>query len=131
MSSIEEVEILKRRGLAMLGYARGALGRGHYDLAMFFSEQALQLFIKAVVLMLLGYTPRTHGIKELPGVVATALYELGKEDAAVKIAEASRRRRREPATLEEAYITSRHLAREFEKVEAEKALETATDLKKL
>ncbi|MCU7787771.1 HEPN domain-containing protein [Pyrobaculum sp. 3827-6] len=48
MSSIEEVEILKRRGLAMLGYAREALGRGHYDLAMFFSEQALQLFIKAV-----------------------------------------------------------------------------------
>ena len=131
MSSIEEVEILKRRGLAMLGYAREALGRGHYDLAMFFSEQALQLFIKAVVLRLLGYTPRTHGIKELPGVVATALRELGKVDAAVKIAEASRRRRREFATLEEAYITSRHLAREFEKEEAEKALETATDLKKL
>ncbi|MCU7787770.1 HEPN domain-containing protein [Pyrobaculum sp. 3827-6] len=79
--------------------------------------------------MLLGYTPRTHGIKELPGVVATALRGLGKVDAAVKIAEASRRRRREPATLEEVYITSRHFAREFEKEEAEKALETATDMK--
>ncbi|MGC9171160.1 MAG: HEPN domain-containing protein, partial [Thermoproteus sp.] len=50
MGSIEEVEILKRRGLAMLKYAREALRRGHNDLAMFFSEQALQLSTKAVVL---------------------------------------------------------------------------------
>jgi len=77
MGSIDLVELLKKRSSLFYEYAREALSRGHYDMAMFHAEQALQLRLKALALRILGYIPRIHSVRELL-VVAKSLDAVGR-----------------------------------------------------
>jgi HEPN domain-containing protein len=48
-------------------------------------EQAAQLRVKSVILRILGYTPRTHRVRELLAVLAEALSSLNKSSLASRI----------------------------------------------
>ncbi|MEM1931586.1 MAG: HEPN domain-containing protein [Sulfolobales archaeon] len=80
--------------------------KGFYDLAMFSFEQSLQLFLEAALLSLGVDYPRTHSIRRLLELV----HELtGDENVKELWVEHSV----ELALLEDAYITSRYVPRDF------------------
>ncbi|MEM1623495.1 MAG: HEPN domain-containing protein [Sulfolobales archaeon] len=80
--------------------------KGFYDLAMFSFEQSLQLFLEVALLSLGVDYPRTHSIRRLLELV----HELtGDENVKELWVEHSV----ELALLEDAYITSRYVPRDF------------------
>ncbi len=125
MSSYSYVELLRRRARSFLSYAEEALTRRDYDLACFFAEQALQLYLKALILRILGYTPRTHRLTELLGIVTRALRELGRQDLADRISSELRKWRRDIAMLVDAYTGARYLHHAYEKEDAEVCIDIA------
>ncbi len=63
--SFREYENLKKRGKSFLELAKYSLSRGFYELAVFNSHQAAELFTKGVLLKVVGTYPRTHDLLEL------------------------------------------------------------------
>jgi len=84
--------------------------RGFYDLVAFSLEQSLQLYLKAYILKLGADYPRTHSIRRLLDFI----YELTKHN---KIKDILQKYSVELALLEDVYITSRYIAREFRQEE--------------
>ena len=77
MSKIEEVEVLIRRAKDFLSNAKHLLTEGVYDLSAFNSEQALQLYMKAILLEKLGDYPKSHSLK----FIAKQLAEISVENS--------------------------------------------------
>jgi len=125
MSSVGDVDMLRRRSEGFMSHAREALRRGEYDLACFFAEQALQLRLKALIFRVLGVLPRTHGVRELLGVVSSALEEIGRADLAEEVSKLAREFRTQLKVLDEAYIASRYLAREYTAEDASESVDLA------
>ncbi len=122
MTRVDEAEIIKDRVLAMLRASRHHLSAGDYDLASFLAEQAAQLYLKYVLLMLTGEMPRTHSIRELLQILGKVV---NKED---KISEFIRCHRSMLIRLEDAYIASRHLLRRYDRDEAKELVDFAEEL---
>jgi HEPN domain-containing protein len=113
MSSKEEVEILKNRAKSFLEISKICHKKHKFDLPVSNCEQATQLFLKAFLLEKQGWYPKTHSIFELMKLASKfkpKLKNLVKnETLAISL-------------FEDSYITSRYVARIFEKEESEKAL---------
>ncbi len=125
MSHIREVELFKKRSKIMLKEARAQLSKGHYDLAVFLAEQAVQLYLKAVILNKTGTMSRTHTIRDLMGALRIIYPKKAKEiDNFVK------QNRSLFIRLEEAYISSRYLFREYREDEAEELVKFAEEVMK-
>ncbi len=120
----EAVARLKRRARAFLEAAGQA---GDSDLKAFLSEQAMQLYAKAVLLELFGEETRTHSIRELLGLLARRLREAGYEEEALRVMEYVARERLTLLEAEEAYITARY-GLGYTGEEAERLLEAAARL---
>ncbi|MGB9895997.1 MAG: HEPN domain-containing protein, partial [Thermoproteota archaeon] len=106
---MSEVRLLRRGAKAFLG-AFDSLNSGDYDLASFLSEQAIQLHLKSILLEKLGDYPRTHSISLLISI----LKKTSSYDALVKFLE---ERRKDVSLMEDAYIASRYLVREYTREE--------------
>lgn len=106
MTKREEFETLVRRSRHFCETASMQFERGFYDLAVFSLEQCVQLYLKAVMLKLGVDYPRMHSIRRLLEVV----YELTNGS---KVMELVSKYSVELALLEDAYITSRYVVREF------------------
>jgi len=78
-----------------------------YDLALVYLEQALQLFLKAILLERFGNFPKTHKIKELLNLLG---FKLSEEEILIV------------NLLEDVYIGGRYLEKEYSKEEYEIAL---------
>lgn len=115
MSKKEEEKNLLKRAERFLETAEYQLNRGFYDLAVFSLEQALQLFLKAKLLANGVDYPRTHSVRSL----LEALMEVAEEDRAV-IKRILDTHLMDFGVLEDAYITSRYVMREFRREEAER-----------
>lgn len=94
------------------------LREGSYDIAAFMAEQAVQLFLKSVIFELTGEVPRTHACRQLMSALrdllgCSSLDDFIRENRSLFI------------RLEEAYIGSRYLPREYEKEEAEELVHFA------
>lgn len=63
--SHRESENLKRRGRAFLELGEYSLSRGFHDVAVFHAHQAVEPFVKGVLLEVVGTYPRTHDLMEL------------------------------------------------------------------
>ncbi|MEM4866939.1 MAG: HEPN domain-containing protein [Sulfolobales archaeon] len=102
----DEVNSLLERSRRFYESALFQIEKGFYDLAMFSFEQSLQLFLKAALLSLGVDYPRTHSIRRLLELI----HELtGDENVKELWVEHSV----ELALLEDAYITSRYVPRDF------------------
>ncbi len=117
--SRDEIEILRKRSENFLKNAEKLLGEGIYDLAAFNLQQAVELFLKYRLFLLLGEYPRTHSIKRLLREIGKTV---GKEKEVEKFMNENIDR---ISNLENAYITSRYLPTEFERREVENMLEVA------
>ena len=61
----------------MLDSAKRSLGSGDYDIAAFMAEQAVQLFLKSIILEVSGEMPRTYSIRQLFNALKLVL---GRQD---------------------------------------------------
>lgn len=110
--------VLKRRARAFLESAKFDFERKNYDLVLFHVEQFLQLYIKYLLYLRLGDYPKTHSLTRL-------LKDLGKiyqEDILRNFYEENLEMIN---LLEEAYITSRYIPREYDEEIAERVLKFA------
>lgn len=118
MSHIEEVRLMKKRAKAFFKRAIDSLNDGDYDIASFLAEQAVQLALKSLILEKLGDYPRTHSLRRLVDL-------LGKFAEYRDLAEYLGENWRELRLMEDAYIASRYLLREYDKQEAEALIRLA------
>ncbi|GAB6134777.1 HEPN domain-containing protein [Thermococcus prieurii] len=112
----EEVETLLRRSEDYLELANEAFEREKYDTAVFLAEQALQLYLKALIVKYSDVRLRTHSVRELLKGVGDAL---GAED---EVAEFVRQNRRILRELEEAYTGARYEPRAYHREDAEELM---------
>jgi len=117
---MDEVAIL-RRTKAFLNRALDSLEAKDYDVASFLSEQAVQLYLKSLLLEELGDYPRTHSI-------STLLTILGKVEKYKNVAKILEIKKREIRLMEDAYISSWYLVRKFEEEEAQTLIKLAKEI---
>ena len=92
--------------------------RGDYDLVLFHVEQFLQLYVKYLLYLSLGDYPKTHSLTRL----LKDLKKVRQEDVLKRFYDENLEMIN---LLEEAYITSRYLPREYDEEIARRALEFA------
>ena len=109
-------EFLKRRAKAFLEDAQGDFARGNYDLVLFHVEQFLQLYFKHLIYKRIGDYPKTHSLIRLIRDVMKVYDESSLREFYDKNLETL-------YLLEEAYIASRYLPREYDREIAERILE--------
>ena len=112
---------MRRRATSFLSRALDSLNSGDYDLAVFLAEQSVQLHLKSILLEKIGDYPRVHSILTLASI-------LKRLPECKDLAELLERRRLEARSLEDAYIASRYLPREYAKEEAEALVNFAREV---
>jgi len=113
VSALEEFNTLLRRSRGFLETAKMQINAGMYDLAAFSLEQALQLYLKAMLLKYGGAYPRTHSVRRLFELLA----ETVPADKRGLVSELARKYMLHLSILEDAYVTSRYVVREFSRDE--------------
>lgn len=104
--------------------ARFQIDVGIYDLAVFNLEQALQLFLRAKLLELGVQYPRTHSLRQLLKLLqAVAQGERGR-----LAGELLDKYLLELGALEDAYINSRYIPREYTRDEAERLFKVVLEI---
>jgi len=111
VARIEEYNYLLERSRRFLITAEMQIERGFYDLAIYSLEQALQLYLRACLLKLGVDYPRTHSVRRLLELIYRLTGSEGIKRVLVDYAI-------ELGVLEDAYITSRYIAREYSEEEA-------------
>jgi len=112
MSRIREIELLRRRARSFLARALESFDVGDYDIAVFLAEQAVQLHLKSVLLEKVGDYPKVHSIMTHASILA----RLPECRGLTSFLEENRAK---VGLLEDAYIASRYLVREYTREEAE------------
>jgi HEPN domain-containing protein len=120
----EEEKNLLRRAKEFLETAEYQASKGFFDLAVFSLEQALQLFLKAKILVHGVNYPRTHSVRELLEILSKIVSE-DKKDIIKNMLQSYLL---ELGMLEDAYITSRYVMREFTKKETEKLTKAVKEI---
>ncbi|HDI31634.1 MAG TPA: HEPN domain-containing protein [Thermofilum sp.] len=124
VSRIEEYKVLIRRSHEFLTEAEEALRSNRYDLACFFAEQAVQLFLKATLLKLVGDYPRTHYVR----VLISKLVEVLPEDRARVIKNFVRDNRARLSELEDAYLMSRYTVKVYSRSDSRDMVDLAKEV---
>lgn len=119
--SYRGVSLLRDRSLRMLGSAKRSLLGGDYDIAAFMADQAVKLYLKSVILELTGEMPRVHAVRQLFHGLKVVL------DRSVEVDRFVRENRSLLIRLEDAYISSRYIPREYEKDKAEELVKFAEE----
>ncbi len=111
MSRNEEYQYLLRRSKEFYETALMQIDKGFLGLAALSLEQSLQLFLKAKLLENGLDYPRTHSIRRLLELLA----EVIDMPLSQKINQLIDKYSLELALLEDAYVTSRYIPRDFRK----------------
>jgi HEPN domain-containing protein len=117
LTHIEEYKYPLKRSRRFLETAELQLDRRFYDLAVFSLEQSLQLYLKAYLLKLGLEFTKKWSIRRLLELI----YKITNSE---EIRGALTNYAVELGSLEDAYITSRYVAREYCEEEARKLLQT-------
>jgi len=108
-------EILKKRALSFLRDAREDFKHGDYDLVLFYVEQFMQLFLKFLMYRKISDYSKTHSIIKLLRDLTKVYEGCGLESFVNENLEML-------YLLEESYISSRYLPREYDEEIASRAL---------
>ena len=131
MNSINLVNTLKERALTFLKYAKKAYEEGDYDFSIFNIEQYLQLSLKAIILRLTGYIPKTHSIKHLLALLVEILKKLSREEYVVRIENLLKHYRKTLEKIDEAYTGARYLMKKYSREDVEKVLKVCEKISNL
>ncbi len=118
----EDVERLLERSMWFFETALMQAGRGFYDLAVFSLEQSLQLYLKSCLLRLGVDYPRTHSVRKLLEIIRDITGDRDVEEILSRYAV-------ELGSLEDAYITSRYVARTYTAGEVERLKNTVEEIR--
>jgi HEPN domain-containing protein len=121
VARIEEYNYLLERSRRFLITAEMQIERGFYDLAIYSLEQALQLYLEACLLKLGVDYPRTHSVRRLLELIYRLTGSEGIKRVLVDYAI-------ELGVLEDAYITSRYIAREYSGGEARRVYQVVGEV---
>jgi len=121
VARIEEYNYLLERSRRFLITAEMQIERGFYDLAIYSLEQALQLYLEACLLKLGVDYPRTHSVRRLLELIYRLTGSEGIKGVLVDYAI-------ELGVLEDAYITSRYIAREYSEEEARRVYQVVGEV---
>ncbi|MGB8781123.1 MAG: HEPN domain-containing protein [Candidatus Bathyarchaeia archaeon] len=124
MSRKEEAEHLLKRSKEFLETAEYQISRGLYGIAVFSLEQALQLFLKSKMLIAGVDYPRTHGVRTLLEILS----DVESDEKKRGIKHMLNDYLLELGMLEDAYITSRYVMREFTSEEAQRLAKTVKEV---
>ncbi|WP_082781382.1 HEPN domain-containing protein [Thermococcus peptonophilus] len=113
----EEVEVLLQRSEDYMELAESAFGEEKYDAAIFLAEQALQFYLKALLIKYANVRLRTHSVRELLAALGKAL------EAEEKVVDFIRSHRSLLRELEDAYIGTRYEPRRYYREDAEELME--------
>ena len=117
-------DFLKKRAKAFLESAQADFERGNYDLVLFHVEQFLQLYLKHLLFKKIGDYPKTHFLIRLMRSVIKVYNENRLQEFYEKNLETM-------YLLEEEYIASRYLPRQYDKEIAERILKFADKVLKV
>ncbi len=127
-----DVEEMVRMAKWKLSEAKRALREGLGSLAVAEAHQALELLIKATLRELDVKPPRTHDLRQLLGVLAMKLLDMGEGDLAVEVRRIAREHRDALASLLEGYFSRFEPPFEGDAEEAvKKAEEVFEDLRRV
>lgn len=98
------------------------IDNGFYDLAAFSLEQSLQLYLKACLLRLGADYPRTHSVRKLLELIGDISEQKDVRELLLRYAV-------EIGSLEDAYITSRYISRNYSREEVEKLRNVVEEIK--
>ena len=101
-------ELLRRRALSFLRDAKVDLDSGDYDLALFHIEQFAQLYSKYLMYRKLGDFPKVHSLVRL-------LRDLARVYGDCRLGEFISQNLEALYLLEESYISSRYIPREYDR----------------
>lgn len=121
MSISVSYELLKRRALSFLRDAKSDSEHGDYDLVLFHVEQFIQLYSKYLLYRRIGDYPKTHSIIRLLKDLVRVYNAKDLDSFLDKNLEAL-------YLLEEAYISSRYLPREYDMNIALKILKLSEEI---
>jgi HEPN domain-containing protein len=105
----------------MLGSARDSLGKGDYDIAAFLAEQSVQLYVKSLLFDYAGAVPRVHAARQLLNSLKAVVDQPAQIDKFVA------KNRSLLIRLEDTYINSRYVAREYDGEEAKELVDFAQE----
>jgi HEPN domain-containing protein len=114
-------ELLKNRALGFLRDARFDFENRNYDLVLFHIEQFAQLYSKYLLYRRIGDYPKTHSLLRLLSDLARIYGDCGLRDFIDRYLESL-------YLLEEAYISTRYLPREYDEHIAKRILLLADSL---
>jgi len=114
----ERSQFLKRRAIGFLENAKSDYSREYYDLVLFHVEQFVQLYSKYLLYRKIGDYPKTNSLTRL-------IRYLIKVYENCKLREFYENNLEMIYLLEEAYISSRYIPREYDKEIAKRALDFA------
>jgi len=120
--------LLRKRALNVLKWAVRALEEGDYDIAAREAEYAAQLYLKSLLYRVLGEEARSRNLRELLGVLISALLEEGLRNEAEMLADYVRRKRRELAELSDAHTRATYGLAEYTKATANLLVRIAQDI---
>jgi len=120
----DEVEHLLKRSKEFLETAEHQISKGFYALAAFSLEQSLQIFLKAKMILRGVDYPRTHSVRALLEMSS----DLAPEEEKSSIKHILEKYLLELGILEDAYITSRYVMREYRKEEAERLMKVVKEV---
>ena len=126
MTKKDEEKSLLKRSTDFLETAEYQTSRGFYNLATFSLEQTLQLFLKAKVLAAGSDYPRIHSVRNLLRLLSS----LVPKDKKSAIESILKNYFMELGMLEDAYVTSRYVTREFTTEEVETLTKTVREIMK-
>jgi len=123
---MDEAEYLLERSKQFLETAKYQIEKGFFSLAVFSLEQALQLSLKSKMLASGVDYPRTHSVRTLLEILS----DLASEEEKATVKQILDSYLLELGMLEDAYITSRYVRREFRKEEAEVLMRVVKEVMK-
>jgi HEPN domain-containing protein len=114
----DEVDLFLNRSKNFLEAAQERFEKEDWDLTCFFSEQAIQLYLKATLLELGGEFPRTHSVRQLFANLSQFSDKTIEYD------------RKSLRFIEDSYFNAKYLDYTYEKEDALDALNIVKKLKK-
>ena len=111
-------DFLRKKAMAFLRSAHDDFSRGDYDLVIFHVEQFIQLYLKHLLYVKIGDYPKTHSLTYLARYI---IKTYGDE----KFKEFFSKHLEIFYLLEEAYLSSKYLPRQYGKEIAERILNFA------
>ncbi|MEM3826599.1 MAG: HEPN domain-containing protein [Nitrososphaeria archaeon] len=108
-------ELLKKRALSFLRNAKNDYEQNDYDLVLFHIEQFIQIYTKYLLYKKIGGYPKTHSIIRL-------LKDLAKVYESKELETFLDQNLEGLYLLEEAYVSSRYLPREYDRDIADRIL---------